>query len=144
MTDADARIGRGHAPRVPPDGACRRVAPTLRVALTLRVAQALIEENGWSLLSEQELADRVQRAHPDHALAAQSETRRRVQHQYTIALYESCRQAKDAARRETAYRELHRLLYHAATHRWPELAECATCHPRPRAEALLTAVALPG
>jgi RNA polymerase sigma factor (sigma-70 family) len=101
----------GHAPQVSPDETCRRIA------------QALIEENGWSLLSEQELAQRVLCAHPHLSPAAQRETRRLVQHQYTIALYEACRQEQNAARRECAYRELYRFLYRAATHRWPELAE---------------------
>jgi RNA polymerase sigma-70 factor (ECF subfamily) len=88
-----------------------------------RIVQALIEENGWALLSERELAQRVLRAHPHPAPAAELEMRRLVQHQYTIALYEACRQVQNAARRECAYRELHRLLYRVAARRWPELAE---------------------
>jgi RNA polymerase sigma-70 factor (ECF subfamily) len=106
MTDA-----HGHAPQDAPNGACRRIA------------QALIEENGWSLLSEQELASRMLRTAPHLASATEKETRRLAQHQYTIALYQACRQAQDSALRERAYRELHRLLYRAATRRWPELAE---------------------
>jgi len=101
----------GHVLQVAPDATCRRIV------------QALIEENGWSLLSEQELAQRVLDAHPHLSPAAEPETRRLAQHQYTIALYEACRQEQNAARRECAYRELHRYLYRLAARRWPELAE---------------------
>jgi len=101
----------GHAPQALPAEACRRIA------------QALIEENGWSLLSGQELAERVLNAHRDSGVRTGPETRRLAQHQYTIALYEACRQAQDATLRECAYRELHGMLYRAALRRWPELAE---------------------
>jgi RNA polymerase sigma factor (sigma-70 family) len=84
----------------------------------------LIEENGWALLSAQELARRVSHADPGLADGQTGpEMRRLAQRQYTIALYEACRQAQDAGLREQAYRELHALLYRAATRRWPELAE---------------------
>jgi len=102
---------RGPSLQVTPDGMCRRIV------------QALIEDNGWSLLSEQELAQRVLRAHPHLSPAAELETRRLAQRQYTIALYEACRQERNAARCECAYRELHRYLYRVAARRWPELAE---------------------
>lgn len=103
-----------HAPQVPPGLACRRFA------------QALIEENGWSLLSGTELAARVARAHPSLALdEATAKTRQLIQHQYTIAMYEACRQENDLELRERAYLELHGLLYRAAIRRWPELAEDA-------------------
>lgn len=101
----------GHALQVAPDATCRRIV------------QALIEENGWSLLSEQELAQRVLRAHPRLPPPAEPETRRLAKRQYTIALYEACRQEQNAACRECAYRELHRFLYRVAARRWPELAE---------------------
>jgi RNA polymerase sigma-70 factor (ECF subfamily) len=104
---------RDHAPQGSLNGACRRIA------------QALIEENGWSLLSEQELARRLLCAEPDACARAEPELRRLAQHQYTLALYAACRQTQDAARRENAYCELHALLYRVALRRWPELAEDA-------------------
>jgi RNA polymerase sigma-70 factor (ECF subfamily) len=108
MADAHGHVSQG-----PLDEACRRIA------------QALLEENGWSLLSEQELAQRLLRADPRAPSRAAPELRRLAQHEYTLALYAACRQTQDAVRRETAYRELHALLYRAALHRWPELAEDA-------------------
>lgn len=102
------------ASRVSTDGACRRIA------------QALVEENGWSLLSGAELAARVLHAYPGlDATDRNPELRRLAQHQYTMALYQACRQDQDAALRERAYRELHGLLYRVATNRWSELAEDA-------------------
>ena len=82
----------GHTLQVAPDATCRRIV------------QSLIEENSWALLSEQELAQRVLHALPRLSPAAELETRRLAQHQYTIALYEACRQEQNAARRECAYR----------------------------------------
>jgi RNA polymerase sigma factor (sigma-70 family) len=109
MNDTDA-----DAAQVFPDGACRRIA------------QALIEENGWTLLSEQELAARVLHAHPGlETQEVSPEMRRLAQNQYTIALYQACRQEQDATLRERAYRELHALLYRVAVRRWSELAEDA-------------------
>jgi len=84
----------------------------------------LIERYEWALLSEDDLVDLVlSSARPG---TSPDELERVAKHHYTRVLYEACRQSDDPRRRERAYRDLHRYLYRAAYHRWPELAEDAT------------------
>ena len=86
------------------------------------VVHDLIEQYGWTLLTEEELLERMLNAQPD---ASPDQVGRLAERQYTIALYEACRQQRDRDLRERGYRELHSLLYRTADRRWPELAEDA-------------------
>jgi RNA polymerase sigma factor (sigma-70 family) len=89
-----------------------------------RIVRALIEKYDWALLSEDELVELVLGSIQSEVAPAKVE--KLTKHQYTIALYEACRQAEDPDRRERGYHELHRFLFRAAYNKWPELAEDAT------------------
>jgi RNA polymerase sigma factor (sigma-70 family) len=89
-----------------------------------RAVQGLIEKYGWALLPEDDLVALV-------LGAAQTEPspaglKKQALRQYTMVLYEACRQTKDPHRRERAYHELFRYLFRAAYNRWPDLAEDVT------------------
>ncbi len=88
------------------------------------IAQKLLQDYRWSLLSVEALARLIRHEVP--ASSSEDTLRRQAKHQYTIALYKACRQCEDSRRRERAYRDLHHYLYRAAYNRWPELAEDAT------------------
>jgi hypothetical protein len=80
-------------------------------------------QNDWALVSA---CDLVQRLRSQEANPSPAQTKRQAIHQYSIVLYEACRQAKNSERRERAYTELHRYLYRAAYNRRRELADDAT------------------
>jgi RNA polymerase sigma factor (sigma-70 family) len=86
----------------------------------LEVVRELIARYNWTLLREEELLGRVL-----DALRLEdwsSDMVQQVTSQYTIALYEACRQTNDLDRREQAYTDLFRYLYRVAYNRWPDLA----------------------
>jgi len=83
-----------------------------------------MESNDWSLLPEDELVNRAQDSAGSGA--SPGELRRAAINQYTLALYEACRQTEDPTRRERAYGELFRYLFRAAYNRWPDLAADVT------------------
>jgi len=89
-----------------------------------RVVQTLTGNYGWVLLCEDDLVALVLESAPVEA--SPSELERLTIHQYTIILYEACRQAQNRDRREQGYRELFRFLFRAACNRWPDLAEIVT------------------
>ncbi len=89
-----------------------------------RAVRALIERYDWALLSEDDLVALVLGAAQPEALPAG--LMKQAMHQYTIVLYQACRQTRDPHRRERAYHELFRYLFRAAYNRWPDLAEDVT------------------
>ena len=89
-----------------------------------RAVRRLIKKHDWALLSEDDLVTLVLGAAQPEASPAG--LRKQAMHQYTMVLYEACRQTKDPHRRERAYRELFRYLFRAAYNRWPDLAEDVT------------------
>lgn len=88
------------------------------------VAHTLLQEYDWVLLDADTLTQLIIEKVPEDS--KEETLRRQAQHQYTISLYEACRQTQNPERRECAYRDLYHYLYRAAYNRWPELAEDAT------------------
>ena len=89
-----------------------------------RAVRALIERYDWALLSEDDLVALVlSAAQPE---ASPADLGKQAMHQYTLVLYQACRQTRDPHRRERAYHELFRYLFRAAYNRWPDLAEDVT------------------
>ena len=84
----------------------------------------LAEEYDWALLRENDLVELVLAS--IESTASPAEIERMTRHQYTIALYEACKQVEDLDRCERGYQELSRFLFRAAHNRWPALAEDAT------------------
>ena len=82
-------------------------------------ARTLIARFGWSLLSEDELVDRI--------LAAASASPDNLEHlattEYTIALYQACHAPPHSEPAERAYADLFHFLYRLAFNRWRESAE---------------------
>jgi len=89
-----------------------------------RTVRTLVEKYDWALLREDDLVELVLGS--VQSTVAPAEIERLVRHQYTIVLYEACRQVEDLDRCERGYQELFRFLFRAAYNRWPELAEDAT------------------
>jgi len=88
------------------------------------LVRALIQKHDWALLNEVDLVEAVlASAEP---AAASIDLEKKIFQEYTLTLYQACRQASDPARRERGYYELSRFLYRAAHNRWPELAQDAT------------------
>jgi RNA polymerase sigma factor (sigma-70 family) len=87
-------------------------------------ARALIAKHAWGLLSEDQLATLMLRVTPAEGAAPSLE--KQALQQYTIALYEACRQSEHLDLREQAYTDLFRYLYNAARRQWPDFAEDAT------------------
>jgi RNA polymerase sigma factor (sigma-70 family) len=88
------------------------------------VVRELLQNRDWALLDEDVLVKLVLNSTPPDLPL--SELKRQAEHQYTIVLYEACKQEDDHARRERAYRELFHYLFRAAYNRWPDLAEDVT------------------
>lgn len=93
---------------------------TFRLACQ-RVVGGLIEKYAWVWPQE---ADLVGRILDSIQLEVSPVVLERLA--YSVALYETCRQAQDPARREGGYAELAHFLSRAAYNRWPDLAEDAT------------------
>jgi len=76
---------------------------------------------GWGLVSEGDLVDRVLR------LVLESDTRSKLRtlvlQEYTLILYDACRQNSDDQRKEQAFAELYRFIYRTAIRKWPDMAE---------------------
>ncbi len=102
----------------------KNVSPHTADVTCRRIVRKLIEKYNWALLREDDLVELVLDAVQPAASPADLEKQTRLQ--YTVALYEACRQDEDPARRERGYRELFCYLYRAAYNRWPELAEDVT------------------
>jgi len=88
-----------------------------------RIVRDLIAKYEWTLLEEDELIELVMNSNPE---ISPTKVERLAKHYHSITLYEACRQSENLDRREQGYRELHRLLFHIAYNRWPELAEDTT------------------
>jgi len=88
------------------------------------VVRELLQNRDWALLDEDVLVELVLDSTPPDPTP--SELKKQAEHQYTIVLYEACKQKDDHARRERAYRELFHYLFRAAYNRWPDLAEDVT------------------
>jgi RNA polymerase sigma factor (sigma-70 family) len=86
-----------------------------------QVVHALIEKYDWALLPEAELVELVLAIAPAEATLAQLE--KLTKKQYTVVMYEACRQTSDSIQRRRAYQELAGFLYRAAYNRWPDLAK---------------------
>lgn len=94
-----------------------------RRALCLSVVRPLHQARQWTLLTPEELAERVLALTPPASTAEQLAALARDR--YSRELYAACAQDGDLARREQAFRELHAWLFRAAQRRRPELAEDA-------------------
>lgn len=97
--------------------------------LCRRIVQAMVKEYDWALIPQDDLIERVLDAtllpgSPVDAVDARC-IERQAKRQYTMILYEACRQENDLNRREQGYAELSRFLFRVAYNRWPELAEDA-------------------
>lgn len=75
----------------------------------------------WRLAAEKELIDRVIAIAPESV--TQSKLRTLVLQEYTLILYEACRQNDYDQRKELAFTELYRFIYRAAIRKWPDMAE---------------------
>ena len=88
--------------------------------------RTLIARYSWSALPEDELVERVLRAL--HRRPPPADFERLIITQYTIALYDACRQTADIDRRERAYTDVYNYLYRAASKRWPAIASEVAQH----------------
>jgi RNA polymerase sigma factor (sigma-70 family) len=84
------------------------------------VVRALIGKYGWILLPEHEIVELALGAITDDP---PPDLEPIVVRQYTIALYDACRQEHDADWRERGYADLFRYLYRVSFNRWRESAE---------------------
>jgi RNA polymerase sigma factor (sigma-70 family) len=87
----------------------------------LESVRALISRHGWTLLSDQELADLA--LAPEQPEGAPDGMAQRVTYHYAIALYAACRQPEDVDRRNRAFQDLFHYLYRVAYNRWPDIAQ---------------------
>ena len=89
-----------------------------------RIIEDLIARHNWSLLSLEELVERVFLTIQPTSTPADIE--QIAKNCYTASLYDACRQTDNLDVCERAYLELSRYLYRAAYNRWPEHAEDIT------------------
>jgi len=78
----------------------------------------------WGLVSEGALVGRVLSLVPESG--SRSKLRTLALQEYTLILYEACRQSVDDQRKEQAFAELYRFIYRTAIRKWPETAEDLT------------------